>query len=285
MLLLICAAGCTRYIDDDGKDINVDGYTVFNTNLESVEIFPGSNVAKTWEESSEIGVFGSELGTNEKYVLVKGSSGKTQAVAYGTVVKGESVQAYFPYDATVVRHANGGITCELPRIQAYEPDVGLIEHYLNYCPKAYASLADDGALKFSYPMGVMKVSFDFDEILNITSIALRSSGKLSGRLSITKDGSILTSEVSSSDIQLDLGGNAIPTKIGGALTPFFFVLPPGTYSDVNLTIEVIAQEETFEVGLFNLSVPRINGKDFKVVSVEVTALSLPSFDVVNGYHE
>ncbi|HOE94362.1 MAG TPA: hypothetical protein PLU97_03060 [Candidatus Cryptobacteroides sp.] len=88
MLLLICSAGCTRYINDDGKDIDVGGYTVFDTNLESVEIFPGSNVAKTWEESSEIGVFGSDLGANEKYVLVKGSSGKTQAVAYGKVVKG-----------------------------------------------------------------------------------------------------------------------------------------------------------------------------------------------------
>ena len=285
MLLLICSAGCTRYINDDGKDIDVGGYTVFDTNLESVEIFPGSNVAKTWEESSEIGVFGSDLGANEKYVLVKGSSGKTQAVAYGKVVEGETVQAYFPYDAAVSRQADGGITCELPRIQAYEPDVELIEHYLNYCPKAYASLSDDGALKFSYPMGVMKVSFDFDEILNITSIALRSSGKLSGRLSITEDGSINTSEVSSSDIQLDLGGNAIPTKTGGALTPFFFVLPPGTYSDVNLTIEVISLEETFEVALFDLSVPRINGKDFRVASVEVTSSTLPSFDVVNGYHE
>lgn len=279
-IVLCCLCACNKVTPDTGDDIDKSGHTLFSVDIENLSLGQ-VKVPGKWESGDQIGVFGSESGSNLPYYLKRGGEGLQAAAFYGGLVKGK-VLAYAPYDQTA---SSPAVLCNLERVQQYEPDVDKTTWFLRYNPRTFAALGEDGVLHFTYPMGLLSVRFEFKEVIEIQEIILSSTQGISGTLEADWSGTVQPSALSHKDIALDLGGEIIPSKVGGTFSEFLFVLPPAVYADEALTLNVLTTGEEMVLPMRQLEIKRVESSDFPVCSVVVTSSDLPGYEKEDGYLE
>lgn len=279
-IVLCCLCACNKEIPDNGADIDKSGHTLFSVDIENLSLGQ-VNIPGKWEGGDQIGVFGSESGSNVPYYLKRGGEGLQAAAFYGELVRG-NVLAYAPYDKAATSPA---VLCSLERLQQYQPDVDKTEWFIRYNPRTFAVPGEDGVLHFTYPMGLMSVKFEFKDLIEIKEIYLSSTEGISGYLEADWNGNIRPSALSHKEIVLDLGGETVPSKVEDTLSEFLFVLPPAVYGEDELTLNVVTTVEEMIIHLQQLEIKRIENVYFPVCSIVVTSSDLPGYQKEDGYLE
>lgn len=283
VLAALLLAGCQKTVKDEGTDIDTGGYTLFNVDIEALDLGIGAPVQGVWADGARIGVFGNVAGSNAAFNLKHSDAGLSAASFYGELVVGNEITAYAPFEEGLTLDG-GAIPCDLAYNQEYDAEASIEAGFVKYCPRSFAAL-EDGELHFRYPMGLLKVVFTFDEAVTVKSINLTATKGISGRMGVLPDGKILTSDVTRKSIALALPAAGVSSKDAqGGFTPFWFVIPPAAYAAGDLTLEITTTDEAIRVQLKELEVKRVEGKEFSVAAVEVNS-SLPGFETTPGFLE
>jgi hypothetical protein len=233
-----------------------------------------------WQEGDMFGVYGSEKGTNERYVVTKASAGKSDpAEIYGPVVKGNRFMAYFPYNPEYVGGSADALPMMLEPSQKYDSD--MMTQYWGYVPMAAGSLGEDGVFHLVYPLGIFSVEIDLDKQWTVQRMTLESKTKpLSGEVAIMEGGAISFTYGSSKSVVLDCGEDGVSI----AEAKYHFVVPPGTYPAKDLTLYV----QTAEEGLKTIPlaeevvVRRFEMAEYMVQSIVLGSSDLPGFTEQDG---
>lgn len=271
MLILTVAAvisGCTEQKEMDFEPIDNSGYTILEANIESL-LFDSQE--RLWPEDAYIGVYGSEVGENERYSIKEAGVGLKSATFYGPLVKG-NVAAYYPYSPSYIGNADG-MPVTLESEQVYDPEADAVAHFQAYTPRAYGYM-QDGKINFVYPNGILHVSVETYETLVVKSITISSaSSALAGLGVFGNDGALAMTETSQKAVVLDCG-EGVPSRNGDDFTDFYIALVPGTYEDLEISIELDG-EAPFGRMLPSIEVKRVSAADFAIASVSITAAGGP----------
>lgn len=271
MLILTVAAvisGCTEQKEMDFEPIDNSGYTILEANIESL-LFDSQE--RLWPEDAYIGVYGSEVGENERYSIKEAGVGLKNATFYGPLVKG-NVAAYYPYSPSYIGNADG-MPVTLESEQVYDPEADAVAHFQAYTPRAYGYM-QDGKINFVYPNGILHVSVETYETLVVKSITISSaSSALAGLGVFGNDGALAMTETSQKAVVLDCG-EGVPSRNGDDFTDFYIALVPGTYEDLEISIELDG-EAPFGRMLPPIEVKRVSTADFAIASVSITAAGGP----------
>ena len=271
MLILTVAAvisGCTEQKEMDFEPIDNSGYTILEANIESL-LFDSQE--RLWPEDAYIGVYGSEVGENERYSIKEAGVGLKSATFYGPLVKG-NVAAYYPYSPSYIGNADG-MPVTLESEQVYDPEADAVAHFQAYTPRAYGYM-QDGKINFVYPNGILHVSVETYETLVVKSITISSaSSALAGLGVFGNDGALAMPETSQKAVVLDCG-EGVPSRNGDDFTDFYIALVPGTYEDLEISIELDG-EAPFGRMLPSIEVKRVSAADFAIASVSITAAGGP----------
>lgn len=279
---MLCALSCTKH-SDPSKDINLEGYTMVQAATEEIMVLQDVPYADVWSQGDCIGVFGDQSGENVCYTLRRDDDQKESGRFYGPLVKG-GLTAYYPYNSNSVM-TDGYLPFELESLQSFNPDASAREAFLGCSNITVASLESDGKMHFGYPLGIIAFRFLFDETINVQSMSLSSQQALSGRLYADSKCDVKGGTLSAKAISLDFGGALVPSREGQQCRPFYFVVPPASYPAKSLSLEIVTDTETMHILLKAVDVPRVNGADFEVTTVEVNASDLPGFEIDNGILE
>lgn len=193
-----------------------------------------------WSAGDVIGIFGSEQGSNVKAVLDPATDGMRKGVFdYVGTISGIFC-GYYPYNAEAT--LNGDLlTTELPRVQQYtpssvfSPNVTIMAGYLR---------DTENELQFRNACSILEIQLTGEE--RITSLSLLSESKaLSGKGTVNladEEPKFIISEGvegNANEIVLDLGDEGV--QLTSDPTPFYFVIPAGTYPD----LKVVAYADEF----------------------------------------
>lgn len=260
-VLIICslAFSCKKA---SYPEFTVKGHTLFTASVENIKFGADASDNK-WTLDDNIGVFGSESGTNVKYVLKKAGEGVHDGEFYGPCITGSGVIAYYPY-RQVYNASFAGLPSSLDEAQWYEADNTALQQFLSYNPTAFAVLKD-GKLTFEYPYGLLQVKVMTDDIvegfkLESPTVAISGAGRY------TTSGYVM--DASSSKVTELALSEPVQTKTDTGNTAFWFVIPCGTYDLLNLTITFEGGEES-GCALQNITIKRVTPTDFEVAAVEV----------------
>ncbi|MBR0246411.1 MAG: hypothetical protein IJQ61_08055 [Bacteroidales bacterium] len=281
MALALVFATCTKEVKSTLPDVDYEGFTVLEARIESLLI--GEGDGRTWEEGAAIGVFGSEKGYNEKYLLRSADASLSEALFYGPRVSGKEISAYFPYQSSASGAAEA-LTLVLASNQTYDESAGAKEFFLRYCPTAYAFL-EGNALNFQYPFGLLEVKIALEETLFVNEITCSSASvPVSGIAAIDRRGYAFTPGAGE---QLSLSfSEAVSSRMeDGSVRSFYLVLAPGEYTDLTLSIGIEGEQNPILIAPSLLSVPRISAVDFSLASVFVGTGGPEGFDPENVHFD
>lgn len=279
---MLCALSCTKPFDPS-KDINLEGYTMVEAATEEIMVLQDVPYADVWSQGDCIGVFGDQSGDNVCYTLRRADDQRGSGRFYGPLVKGV-LTAYYPYNSNSVM-TDGYLPFELESLQSFNPDASAREAFLGCSNITVASLENDGKMHFRYPLGIIAFRFLFDEAINVKAMTLNSDQALAGRLYTDSKCNVRGGALSAKSVSLDFDGASVPTREGQYCRPFYFVVPPAYYPAKALSLEIVTDTEVMNILLKGVDVPRVNGADFEVTTVEVNASDLPGFEIDNGILE
>lgn len=280
-VLTLLACACSKTADTAAPVIDTSGHTCFEVSIESL-VFDGSSHDLTWAKGTSIGVFGSEQGNNEEYLLRSSDEDKSEAIFYGPLVKGD-VFAYSPYREGMLMDGSG-LPYHVPQTQSFADGASLAEHFISTCPRLFAAIDADSLLTFRSPAGIIDISFGFNEPIEILSISLSSSRAVSGRFNVDRNCIAYGTEESLNEIILDLSGQAVSSRTDAGLTHFHIIIPSGYYGNGELVLHVDDGKEGMTVILPEIEISRSEDGCISLSEIKVGA-SLPGFDKEDGYIE
>ncbi len=235
-----------------------------------------------WAAGDCIGLWGSDKGANEKWMLKRAGDGQPTGVFYGPSVSGASVQACYPWSEDVTLQS-GAFPFLLSPEQNYSATETVEDFYLKQNPYAYAFLSD-GRLSFNWPAGVLTVSFDFVASETVEEIQLSSRTKpLSGPCLMDNSGEARFVSDQGKTLVLKCNGIASVDPQGKAV-PFPMLLLPGRYEGLNLL--VLTQESGLaEYPLEAFDIHRPSAAGINLTSLALSVTGLDSFTQTDGYLE
>lgn len=273
LIMAVAMTGCAEKKFMEFPPVDDSGHTLICADIVSLLFMEGKSV---WPEDAAIGVYGSEKGDNEYYIIKNAGIGYNSASFYGPLVEGQ-ITAYYPYSSSYVGNVDA-MPVTIEKDQVYNPEADAVEQYHEYTPQAFGYMHDD-KIDFVYPNGVLSVSFEGNEPLYITDITLLSDvHTLSGLAVFRADGSLDMTNNSFNNVTLDCG-EGIPSIIDGKETIFYMVLAPGTYSDLRFSIGFKGNDKKFICTVPEITIERITAEGFKVTSLKI-ATTIP-----DGFYE
>ena len=268
ILTTVVMTGCTEHKEMEFAPVDNSGYTIIQANLETLIL---EDEERLWPEDAYIGVYGSEMGDNERYAIKNASVGLKDATFYGPLVKG-NISAYYPYTPSYIGSADG-MPVTLEAEQVYNPESDALAQFEAYTPRAFGYM-QDGKVNFVYPNGLLHISVETYETLVVKSITISSaSSALSGLGVFGNDGVLEMTETSKNEVVLDCGEGVL-SRNGDNFTDFYLVLVPGMYEDLEISIELDG-EAPFGRMLPPIDVQRVSAADFAIASVRITAAGGP----------
>lgn len=281
-VLAVLSSVCLLVSCSESKDIfdvPHDGYTLFKANFEDIDL-AGEKSSYVWKMEKGIGVFGSESGVNEKYVLKKACEGKAEGEFYGSRVSGDGIMAYYPYDEKFTLH-DGYMTYTLPDRQIYSSDDTILGQFDKYAGYAYAFKDLENGLKFRYASGLLSIMMDLSETVTLTHILLSCSTKnLAGVGKLAEDMSLSFAAGGLNKVEVEFSDEAL-SKRNDTMTAFPVVLPAGTYHELTLVVKT-AERNDIMVTLDSLDIVRVTADDFIVTEVVVGTDPLGGYGIVGG---
>lgn len=271
-LIALLSISCGNNREADLPDVSQKGTTIIKADIESLLL---GDETRVWPEGAYIGVFGSESGINEKYVLKRSDKGLASAEFYGPEVSGEAIAAYFPWSDTFTGRA-GAMPLDLTAVQDFA-DTTALAIFQQYCPTAYANMKD-GSMKFFYPFGMLRVRVELFDNLKVQRITFTSAdAAVAGKGVILSDGSIKMEGGGVNSVLLDCG-EGVDSILEDGFSEFYLTLLPGTYSEAVLVIYALG-EDPVVCTLKGITVPRIDASDYKLASVTVKSGEPDGFTV------
>lgn len=260
LMMVITISGCTVTKDKEFDPVDNSGYTLVRADIESL-LF--GNDERLWPEGSAIGVYGSDQGINEPFVIKNAGIGLKEADFYGPMVKGDIV-AYYPYSETYIGEASA-LPFSLETDQVYHDDP--VKMFLGYCHMAFANMVDQ-RLKFFYPAGLLKVTIESQTAVIVDMLDMTSEGaKLSGHGVFDGQGGIKMTESAAGSVELSCGEGVSTRTAEGSLTGFYIVMVPGTYTDLELSLYLKGVETPFRCKLPEITVEKVSSSDYNMVTV------------------
>ena len=235
-----------------------------------------------WAAGDCIGLWGSDKGANEKWMLKRAGDGQPTGVFYGPSVSGASVQACYPWSEDVTLQS-GAFPFLLSPEQNYSAEETLEDFYLNQNPYAYAFLSD-GRLSFNWPTGLLTISFDFVTAETVQEIRLSSHQmSLSGICLLDRNDAPRFVSNPGKSLVLKCG-DISSVDPQGKTVRFPILLIPGHYEGVNL--HVLTRENgwaEYPLNPFDISRPSAAGINLTSLILRIT--DLDGFMQKNGYLE
>lgn len=264
ILIVTCViTGCTETKDREFAPIDESGYTLVETDFKAL-LF--SDQEMLWPEGASIGVYGSQMGYNVPYTIKNAGVGRGEASFYGPMVKG-TIAAYYPYSPSFVGDANA-MPFTLESEQTYNENP--TELYLEHSPTAYAHL-QGGKMDFYYPNGLLCVNLGFSEAVKVTQLRIDSkSSGVSGLGTIQADGSVNMTENSELYVTLDCGEGIMSKDADGALTDFYFVVMPGVFDDLSVTVHFEGSDVPFICSLPETVIEKVDATSASMTTVIVS---------------
>ena len=296
LLSVLSVVGCSESTPSDDGERQDPGHTLFSAGIETLlfEDDTADPFERVWSQGDYIGVFASEQGCNERYILKRSGYGCTEAEFYGPLVVGERIMAYYPYDATIEGKV-GAIPLTLATSQIFHDDRSILDQFLAYCPRTYAVFDGDSRLTFGYPLGLLILQIHLETPVTVTELVLTSAAhRLAGTGSVDEDLVLSMSSSASPSVTLDCG-DGLPSHIfqtddSGVdvltWTNYCLILPPAEYAGRDLSLEIRTVEEgVITCSLQRLSVRRIVADACAITTTVITAASDGGFDTETGYLE
>ena len=279
MILLVLAALCALSCDEKAPSLTVEGYTFFTADIDQISMgtFRQDLV---WEEGSYIGVYGSEQGDNERYIMRRSGEGLSVAEFYGYNVKG-TILAYSPYDKSYNGSAEQLPLYLSPNQELLHED--WVSQYLEWCPVSCAVLKD-GVLDFHRPCGLLVITFDIPETLIVSNLTLTTKEAfIAGRYSFQNDGSVKAYSTASDKVVLQCGDKASIDSEGNVVG-LPVVMLPGDYPSIELEVE-LSDDEPFKCTFNDVQIRKMTEVGRPVTMVTVTAGGIEGFTPSDGYFE
>ena len=178
-----------------------------------------------WNPGMSIGVYGSVLGSNARYVPYNEYIGKSGVVRmYGPEVEG-NLNAYYPYRAEGYEAVASG-RVPYASVQAYRPSAA--GHFTENT--VLVASQEDGVFDFAIRSGLVKFEVDVDYVGEVKSVVLVSGlNYLSGNFAIDPEDEQPVTD----------GGNTLTVRgmgIQSGKFDVFFALPAGSYETLQLTV-------------------------------------------------
>ncbi len=271
LTILASVTGCTEVItvEKEFEPVDNTGYTLIEADLETLLI---ENEDRLWPEDAYIGVYGSEQGENERYTIKDAGAGLKSATFYGPLVKG-NIAAYYPYDPTYIGNADG-MPVVLESEQEFFEDNSMLTQFLTYTPRAYGYM-QNGKIGFVYPNGVLHITIETIETLNINSITISSASSKIAGLGIVRDGGVTELTDTATDTVTLSCGEGVLSRNGDGFTDFYMVLVPGTYEDLEISLGIVG-EKSFVRSLPPMEIKRVSADEFVVASVAIKPTGGPA---------
>ncbi len=261
IFILIAAsviAGCTETRDMEFDPIDTSVYTLVNADFKTF-----SDELHQWEADEAIGIFGSESGNNERYVIKEAGIGHTQASFYGPMVKGE-IAGYWPYDHSYVAKADA-MPFSLVNQQAYHEDAAKMLE--DYSEKAFAYMTEGKKMEFYYPNSVLTLAFDFPEAVTVKGLRVESATSgLAGLGTVGSDGKVAAAESASRSVELSFE-QLLLSETEEGLTEYSLIMMAGFYEDLKVVLEIVEDDMPIVWNLPKLELKRISVSDFKAETV------------------
>ena len=191
----------------------------------SVEV-EGYGTSHLWTQNDMFGIYGSEKGTNIRYIVESvnfGSDGQTRI--YGVGAEGNII-GYYPYresgyDAVALGRQ------PLPCTQVFtdSPEKQLKSNSI------LVAEAQDGKLSFTYECGILHLHMTTDIEGTVSSVSLTSMNALCGDLQVIGEEAIIHNPSN----EIGISGINLPCTQETPLD-LYFMLAPGTYSDLFITL-------------------------------------------------
>ncbi len=243
-------AACSTDLTEDTKPQNpatggeltaveavIDGLTTVDTRNSLVD--KDGERFILWSEDDAIGMNGVTSGSNVQGILDSDSSGKQDGMFWYAkeYLEGGVAYAYYPYNANA-KIVNGKLTTSLTAQQTYSTESVFVPDVTVMVGKPNT----DGVLKFVNTCSIIEIRLKGEQFL--TGLALRSvATPLAGVGTVVIDDAeprfVTDGTDDKFEIRLDLG-TGVQLNAEEA-TSFYFVIPPGTYSD----LQVVATGDDF----------------------------------------
>lgn len=266
---LLCAGlammlSCKKNNNAPLPDVTQEGITLITADLESV-----FGTEELWQKGSYLGLFGSEKGTNEKFILKNAGVDKASAEFYGPEVKGNRIMAYFPYNPSFAGGADT-MPVNLEPDQLYVEGADSLAQFLRYSDVSYGYMQQN-KLKFVHTFGMMKVQVALDGVYTVYGITVGTGEQpVAGLGAFFPDGTMQMAPSSAKSVTLDCGDGVSSRDSEGKVRDFYFVLAPGLYSKLVITI-YLKDEDPVVCELNNLEIKRISAEKFILAPVVVKA--------------
>ena len=223
-LMFSCSKGSGS---DSGSSVTNPPANILTVDIE------GYGASHIWSSDDCFGIYGSKKGDNVRYVVETTSfeqDGQTRI--YGTGAEGE-VTGYYPYSAEGYPAVAEG---RQPLFSA-QTFMESAEEQLKAHTVLVAKVQDE-RLSFTYRCGVLHLHMTTDIAGPVTSAVLTSASKaVCGELEMFSENPAVQNPGS----ELELSGINRPCSLENPLD-VRFMLPPGTYSDLQITL--ISDAET-----------------------------------------
>lgn len=212
----------------------IDGETIADTRNSLVD--EAGKRFILWSEGDAIGMNGVTSGANIQGVLDEESVGKQNGLFWYAkeFLEGGVSYAYYPYNANA-KIVNGKLTTTLTSKQTYSTESIFAPNVTVMVGKSGAN----GVLTFVNSCSIIEIQLKGTQLL--TYLALRSiATPIAGTGTVLIDAEepafVLNGENDKFEISLDLGEGGVQLNADEA-TSFYFVIPPGTYSDLQVVTE------------------------------------------------
>lgn len=159
---------CTeRLPETQMPDVENGAITMVKATVKPLEVEGIEGVGNySWNESSILGIYGSERGVNEDYSIVKSTAGESEAYFYGNVVDGD-LTIYMPHSL------EGGVNALEGRVQVRSEQnyyASALDHLMNNA--SFLATTANNEVEFDYYSGLIKVVINHN-IKNISLVKVK----------------------------------------------------------------------------------------------------------------
>ena len=243
-ILGLATVGCVdEPVEEVEKVPSVDGVTMLVAKPEVFAITRGSETStelesRTWGADAKLGVYGATMGNNVEYKLFSSYAGAAEGAFYGNEVQGE-LYVYYPYYAASSRNGSK-ITLPLAEDQNYNADFA--QQMTDYNPTLVATTTTE-EVTFNYLVGALGVQVQGGALVKKITVSSETNA-LAGAVAVdfARDFEVSAVEDSKKSVTLDCGEGVL-TAIDTPTT-FYVMVPPATYNDLKVTVEIEGSEYT-----------------------------------------
>ena len=234
-LALLVLFGCTEKEINLEINVSVPDETVYTASFESpdTKVYVDSDLKAHWTAGDEISIFKSTYNGKYRFSGNTGDiDGSFEKVDVATGSNIPTLYAVYPYNSNTSISTNGVVSLELPSVQHYaENSYGLGDNTMVAVGKTLVSTS----FAFKNVCGYVVVNLYGGGTVKSITLTGNNGEKLAGQATVTSaygQKPVLTmAETATASITLDCGEGVKVGDTAEESTPFWFAVPPQTFTN------------------------------------------------------